>query len=162
MRSWTKIIKDHHSWAHPNDGYKLVLRNGASEAELNDLAQAIGFQFPSEFRELYRCHNGVGVSHTHDPDKIYWSFVPLSEIPELISNARDWFQKTHPDLAARFFPFIDWSSGDYTGYLLAPDRSLLAGLYDFEHEEYQFDESQQSDEFMMMFYSSIAESLTLR
>jgi hypothetical protein len=153
MRNWQHIIKRHHEWAHKNDGYSLVTRLGANLANIKSLESSIGFQLPAEFHSLYLTYDGVGVCA--DPGKIYWRFQPLAEIPGFIESVRDWFKETHPDVAGRFFPFIDWSSGDFSGYLLSPSGTILPGLYDFDHEEYEFDEAQEVAKFISSSYLSI-------
>jgi cell wall assembly regulator SMI1 len=120
-----------------------------------------GFQLPDDLKELYQAKNGAGMSSENNKD-VHWFFVPILSIPELITAARDWFQKTHADLANRFFPFIDWECGDYTGYLLPLSPDCPTKLHTFEHESYEFDEAQQPDEFLYSNNSSIREFFLLR
>jgi hypothetical protein len=162
MNSWTEIIEAHHAWAHPNDGFHLVLRPGATDAKIDEVAQGLGFQPPAEFRDLYRCHDGVGCTHDSQPGKVEWTFVPLADLPSFVVLGRDWFKETHPQLAAAFFAFIDWGCGDYSGYLQARESALGSELYMFEHELYEFEASQDPDEFMVAAQSSITEFLNSR
>jgi SMI1 / KNR4 family (SUKH-1) len=115
---WTQLIQSQHAKYFGGNCHGLILRDGASESELDALDLQMAFKFPPEFRELYKTHNGVGDIYGTEANSINWSFVPISLIPELTILARNWFQGTHPDVAARFFPFFNWGCGDYTGYLL--------------------------------------------
>lgn len=99
----------------------------------------------------------MGVSA--DAERVDWLFTPISKVLDLVDATRQWFQETHPGPAQRFFPFIDWSNGDATGYLLSPSGALLSALFDFEHEEYTFDASQDESEFLTSAYGSIEELL---
>ena len=156
MKNWQDIIQRSHEWAHKNDGYSLVTRPGAELADITALESSFGFQLPTEFHELYLTYDGVGVSA--DSGQIYWMFRSLAQIPKFMEETRDWFQETHPEVARRFFPFIDWSSGDSTGYLLSQSGELLPGLYDFEHEDYEFDASQDESAFLSSFYTTIEDT----
>jgi hypothetical protein len=158
MKNWQEIILRHHEWAHKNDGYSLVTRPGADSADITALEASLGIELPVEFHELYRTYDGVGVSA--DSGQIYWMFRSLTEIPKFMEESRDWFQETHPEIARRFFPFIDWSSGDATGYLLSQSGGLLPGLYDFEHEAYEFDESQDETTFLSSLHNTIEDFLS--
>ncbi|MCX6854491.1 MAG: SMI1/KNR4 family protein [Verrucomicrobia bacterium] len=113
--AWTQLVQSEHAKYYGESSHGLILRDGASESELDALDLQMAFKFPPEFRELYSTHNGVGNTHGSEPNSINWSFVPISCIPELTVIARNWFEGTHADLAARFFPFFDWGCGDYTG-----------------------------------------------
>ena len=162
MPNWTNLINAQHRWAHKNDGFQLVLNDAAAEAAITALTEKLGFRLPPEFSDIYRSHDGFGVQHTSDPETIHWSLVPISQIPELMQSARDWFQETHPDAAQRFFPFIDWSCGDYTGYLLTADGTIRSGLFTFEHDSYEFEAEQAPDDFLHHAYDDIAEFLSTR
>jgi hypothetical protein len=147
---WTQLIQNQHAKYFGGNCHGLILRDGASESELDALDL-----------QLYTTHNGVGDTYGSEPNSINWSFTPISLIPELTNIARHWFEGTHSDLAARFFPFFNWGCGDYTGYLMSPDGTLLEGLYCFQHEEYQFDVNQAPEDFLIMTDKCIADTLTL-
>ncbi|MEZ5329678.1 MAG: SMI1/KNR4 family protein [Verrucomicrobiales bacterium] len=157
MKNWQDIIQRSHEWSHKDDGYKLVTRPSADAADIAKLESTLGFQLPAEFRELYLTYDGFGVSA--NSNQTYWMFKPLAELPAFIEEIRDWFQETHPESARRYFPIIDWSSGDSSGYFLSLSGDLLPGLYDFEHEDYEFDESQEEDEFLIQSYRTIEDAL---
>ena len=135
------------------------MRPGAPEEDIAQLDRDIGLALPSEFKELYRAHNGVGVVHESEPGKPIWTFVPTSDLASLMKGARSWFEEFHPDLASRFFPFIDWDCGDYTGYVVSPGGGLLEGLFTFSHELYQFRPDQAPETFLSRNYSCIKDFL---
>ncbi len=160
MPNWTSLIDAQHRWAHNNDGYQLVLNGAAEDAAISALADKLGITLPPDFCDFYRQHDGFGVRHTNDLETIYWSLVPLSMVPDLVQSARDWFQETHPELAQTFYPFIDWSCGDYTGYIIGPDGTLKSGLFTFEHESYESEADQTPDDFLHHTYHDIADFLS--
>lgn len=73
----------------------------------------------------------------------------------LRKSTEQWFLKTHPELAGRFYPFIDWSNGDSMGHYFSETGELMSGLYCFEHENYEHDEEQDSEDFIVRWNSSI-------
>ena len=160
MTNWREVVQAHYAWAHKDDEYELVMQPGASDATILTMAEQTGIPLTDEFREFYSQINGFGV--TADGEKISWLIVPIERIAATIANARDWFEETHPDLASRYFPFIDWDSGDYTGYLVSERGSLLPDLYDFDHEDYEFDEDQSSAEILTKGDASVLEFLNGR
>ena len=121
------------------------------------MQMSLGFELPVEFHELYQTHDDVGV--TGESDEVHWMFRPVAEIPEFIDRIRDWFEGTHPQLAVRFFPSIDWSNGDGPAYLPSKSGELISGLFGFEHEELEFGETQAGDDFLRTAYNSIEEFL---
>ena len=160
MPDWKKLVEDHHQWAHAKDDYELVMLPPASAAELQALEATLGFAAPRELRSFYEQVGGCGVKA---PDsETYWLVVPVTEVAANIASARDWFDETHPRLAKRFFPFISWASGDYTGYLKSPLFGLKRGLYTFEHEGYEFEAGQLPWFFMKKDYKSLEDIFTMR
>ncbi len=153
MKSWYDLIHASHERDHKSDGYQLVTMPPANPYEIQSLEELVGITFPSEFHDLYSTFNGVGV--VGKTGKTYWTFTPLDKIPEFIASTREFFQDTHPDLAKRFFPFIDWSDGDASGYMLSPSRDLLPSLFDFQHDDYEFEETQDDSEFLVVAYRDI-------
>lgn len=148
MPDWTTILKQHHSVAHPDDGFELVLVQPASDKELDALAAKLDIELPAEFRSFYLTHNGFGLSHESEPDAVSWFFKPLGQIESFADSVRNWFTETHKDYAARFFPFIDFENGDGLGYMADVSGGILDGLFCFEHECYKFDEDQDVNEFL--------------
>ncbi|MFO0913567.1 MAG: SMI1/KNR4 family protein [Pirellulales bacterium] len=157
---WLQIIESHHAKAHPNDGYNLVTRPPASRSQLDELGDALGIQFPVDFRSLYLTCNGVGVVHKDDPDKIWWLFRPAEEIEGFAADVRNWFRKTHNKYADRFFPFIDFSNGDGIGYVVDESGIIIDGLFCFEHEKYRFKADQDVNDFLSHAPVTIEEFLT--
>ena len=151
--SWRDLIERHHEWAHATDEYDLVTLPGISFDDIAEVEATLGFTFPREFVSLYRVVGGVGVKAGED--KRYWLFTPLKEIPGFVSRIRDWIGETHPDCASRFFPFIDWSDGDGSGYLVSSSGKVLPGLYHFEHDSFEFDPDQNEKSFLIPLYKSI-------
>lgn len=173
MNSWPELIEANHAWAHANDGWHLVTGAPATDADLAQLETQLGIELPAEFKELYRTYNGVGICREandgqapgrpiEESKKVLWLLVPVAEIPGLMTVARSWFQETHAEVALQFMPFIDWNCGDYTGYLLPLESDVPAELYTFEHENYEFDEAQEAEEFLLLSYESIRDYFSTR
>ena len=76
------------------------------------------------------------------------------------ASTRSWFGETHPTVAKRFLPFIDWVNGDGMGYLVLDNGTIADGLFCFEHELFEHDEDQDPDEFIVKWNNSIFELLT--
>jgi hypothetical protein len=160
MANWDRIIKRHHQRAHSDDGLAFAANPGAAESDLAALEARLGIQFPAEFRSLYSTFNGFGVRSVDSPGDVYWFTRPLEELPEFVEAIRHSFRETHPELAARFYPFIDWANGDGLGYLAGDDGRILPGLYSFQHESYDCDADQDTDEFLMHAPVSLEKFLT--
>ena len=159
MADWEGIVRLHHERAHAGDGFELVTNPGVAEEDLGLMERRLGFQFPAELRGFYSTFNGFGVQSSDSPGSVYWFIRPLEELPEFAETIRHWFQETHPDIAARYFPFVDWANGDGIGYLVDSEGQVLPGLYGFEHESYSFDEEQGAEEFLIEVPISIEEFL---
>ena len=157
MPNWKHIVEANHAWSHPNDEYRLVIQPPASSADLAFLHTLFGSAMSEEMRGFYEQMDGFGVESV--ADGTYWFVTPIAKLPELIEHCRNWFRDTHPDLANRFFPFIDWNCGDYSGFLLSVEKSPLDGLFTFEHEEYNFEKGQDSSAFILSVYNTIEELL---
>ncbi len=155
MSYWIDKVKTLHEWAHQNDGYQLRFRDGRLLAEIKSVEASIGFEFPSAVRAFYQEVDGFGVQHSSS-EKISWFVVPIDRIATVTKKARDWFRETHPNEAERFFAFIDWNCGEYTGYLVR-QRGDHPTLVTFSHEEYEFDSNQNSDDFFETSYDHFEE-----
>lgn len=155
---WIHIVEAHHKWGYPNNEYQLVTQPPASIGELAILQSLFGAAMSEEIRTFYEQINGFGIKVK--PGHTSWFVTPIACLPELIRDCRNWFHDTHPDLAERFFPFINWGCGDYSGILLTEDGIPLSGLFDFEHENYAFDQDQKGSEFLFSVYKSLEELLT--
>jgi hypothetical protein len=147
MKSWDDLVNESHERDHEGDGFQLVKMPPATSDEIDSLQKLIGIKLPDEFRDLYLAINGFGV--VGKSAEIYWSFIPLDKILGFIASTREFFQDTHPDVAKRFFPFIDWSDGDASGYMISPSDRLLPSLFDFQHDDYEFEETQEGSEFLV-------------
>lgn len=160
MPDWTQILNRHHAVAHAEDGYKLATQPGVSGADLDRLSDLLGINLPDEFREFYMTSNGFGVATDDNPNDACWLFRPLEDLPNFIDSVRSSFSETHPDLASRFFPFIDWDNGDGMGYLTETTDIILPGLFCFEHESYAYSADQDPDEFISVIPVTIEEFLS--
>jgi hypothetical protein len=156
MRDWTKIIKTFHEWSHKDDEWELVTSLPASGEQIAEFEASVGFKLPEEFVGLYQTYNGVSIVAGDERCNF---FVALGDLPKHFSEVREWFEGTHPKFAKRFFPFVDWGSGDSTGYMLNERGEPLPGLYNFEHEDYEFDEGQDPNDFLPSVYDSIEDLL---
>jgi len=160
MDKWKKLITEFHLLDNPGENpdspQSLHFGPSATDAELAAFEAKIGFRFPKEFHELYRSCNGFG---RKDGDEVIWFCAPLEEIPALSEDVRKWFKETHPEMAAQFVAFIDWESGDYTGYVFDEDGKVFEGVFDFVYEAYDYDKKQDPDEFIIPTFPTIEELL---
>lgn len=162
MTDWFRVFNKYYAVAHADEEYTMVTQPGVSAEELDQMAGRLGINLPDEFCDLYMATNGFGIATDDEPDDIWWLFHPLDDLPNFIDSMRDWFADTHPDVASRFFPFIDFANGDSMGYLTETVGSILPGLFCFEHESYEHDEDQDVDEFLSSIPVTIEELLTPR
>jgi hypothetical protein len=158
MDKWKTIITDFHLLDHPGSPDSLHFGPPATAAEIAAFEAGIGFHFPEEFHDLYRSCNGFG---RRDGEEIIWFCAPLEEIPALSEDVRKWFKGTHPELAAQFVAFIDWESGDYTGYVFDEEGKVLEGLFDFQHDSYDYESKQDPDEFLVPMFPTIGDLLEM-
>ncbi len=149
---WLDLVRKFHEVDHPGSPESLVMGEPASAAAIAALEEALGVKMPAEFKDFYGTCNGFG---HRAGEQVRWLFSPLELIPETTSYARGWFRETHPELAAGFVAFIDWDSGDYTGYIFDDKGAVLEGIFDFEHEAYENDEEQDFEEFLSPLFLSI-------
>ena len=154
MPDWRETVEEYYAL-----DWQLVMPSGAELHELRDLARVLQVRFPDEFASLYRTMNGFG--GTDGKGVVEWAALPLEEIPTFSDRIRSWFSETHPEVAARFIPFLDWHCGDATGYLKDEQGKVLSHLRTFFHEEYHFDESQPYEEFLVEDEATIHDFLTL-
>lgn len=145
MSDWRQDIINHHNLDHQDDPESLLLGKPATADELSALEESVQRSLPEEFHDLYSQYNGYGTRSEEGSD---WFFVPLELLPEHVAGIRHWFQGTHPELAARFVPFVDWGNGDASGYLFSESGELEPGIYMFEHESYLFEEGQDPTDFL--------------
>lgn len=157
MNKWHTRIEEFHAADHPDAADSLVIGEPAGEQEISALERELGFRFPEEFHDFYRSCNGFG---RRDGAEVIWFCAPLQEIQKMSAEARKWFKGTHPELAEHFVAFIDWESGDYSGYVFDENGDPFEALFDFEHESYDFESKQDPDEFLVPMFPSIEELLT--
>jgi hypothetical protein len=157
MSEWQKNIIAFHKVDNPDDPESLFLGPPASVASIAEFEKAIGYMMPDEFKQLYTEYDGFGTTRDGETD---WFFLPVSKLLEHATEVRDWFQETHPELAKRFVPFVDWGNGDASGYVFSEAGIPLPGIFIFEHESYEFEEDQDWEEFLIPVDSSIRDFLT--
>ena len=129
-----------------------------SKSEILSFQKSKGFILPQEFIDFYIQFNGVGLARPGE--KVEWIFVPIEDIPAFAENHLKWMRPHHPDLASKFFPFINFlDSGDCFGYLFDEDQKALPGLYVFEHECYIPVKNCPVTEFLICYLSGIEDFL---
>ena len=158
MPNWKEIVESHHAWAHPDDDWRLIAGPSAGAADLALLEELFGSALTDEIRGFYEQMDGFGI--TSDTGEVLWFMVPIAGLANTFETCRSWFRDTHPELADLFVPFIDWGCGDYSGILLGESGVPLEGIYEFEHEEYEFDDGQSGIDFLSSVYGSLREMLT--
>lgn len=136
-----------------------VLCEGLSDSDLVELRAETNFNWPFEFVELYRFHNGIGIID-HSQNRVDWLLIPSSQITSFSATMRGWFSKTHSSIAANFFPFINFEYSDAIGYLMI-DGKLADSLYQFNHEEYCHRSDQSWGEFLTPLNLKLQEWFTL-
>lgn len=160
MPDWKSIVVAHHEFATKNSCDLDLLQVGLPQRDedIVQIEQSIGFQFPEDMRDFYQTMNGMGSRNSHSGE-VSWFIVPMDQISTTMAHCRDWFLETHPKEATRFFPFINWNCGDYTGYLIdgtANDQPLFCT---FSHEYYTFDVEQDPSEFFDSSFSNLEDLL---
>ena len=130
---------------------------GAAIDDFRELEEKLGLTFPIDVLDLYLIHNGIGL--ISKSGKTYWHFHPLGGMIDFINGIRKFFLDTHPDLARRFLPIFDWNSGDAVGYLMGEDGRWKSGMYEFEHENYEFTIDQPESEFISKCSSNLVNFL---
>lgn len=146
MSDWHQDIINHHKLDYADTPESIRLGKPATAEAIRAFEKSsAGHTLPEEFHSLYQQFDGYG---NESGDGIDWFFVPLELLPEHVAGVRGWLQETHPDLASRFVPFVDWGSGDASGYLFTESGALEPGIYMFEHESYESDAGQDWNEFL--------------
>jgi len=153
---WRTIIENQHKRNHPKNEYKLIFRDGCIDSDIRDIEQSLSVSFPKELSDLYTDFDGFGKSA--EGGNTLWFFVPLPQLINFVGEVRDWFEETHSSIAKRFLPVFDWGSGDSVGYLYN-NAGEVDGLYEFNHELYEFDESQDWKEFLIKDSKNITDFL---
>ncbi len=156
MKTWHQRVREAHKRNHQGDGVELIIGPPANPEAITELEREVGRRLPPEFHELYQALDGFGVVTA---DGELWLFTPLAKIARSAAAAGTWFADSHPSLAKRYFPFIDWGNGDSSGYLFSEEGDLLPGIWIFEHEMYGFDASQPASAFLVKFAKNLQEFL---
>ncbi len=159
MTKWKHLVDGFFLNSDPNAEFRHIANPPASTAEVSETERKIGISLPAELRSFYCAYNGIGLSHGDEPDTPRF-IRPVNELPEFITSGRSWFAETHPNVALRFVPFLDWENGDVMGYLFNEDGSLNPFLVTFLHEEYNGTPSQDPDEFLGRGPASLVELFT--
>lgn len=157
MSDWRKIIVAFHKLDNTDNPDSLVLGSPATAVSIAEFEKTVGYSMPEEFKTLYSEYDGFGTTREGE---VEWFFLPLSKLPGHATEVRDWFQETHPEIAKRFVPFVDWGSGDASGYLFSESGVPEPGVFMFEHESYEFEKDQDWREFLIPVDGSIRAFLT--
>jgi hypothetical protein len=157
MSDWYQIISAAHQLDHPEAPDSLVLGAPADAVSIAAFEKAIGYCLPEEFKELYLKYDGFGRS---GKTEVCWFFLPMSELPRHVAEVREWFQETHPEIARRYVPFVDWGDGDASGYLFSESGVPEQAIFMFEHESYEFEKDQDWRDFLMPVDKSIRDLIT--
>jgi hypothetical protein len=157
MTEWHRHILAFHNLDNADNPDSLVLGQAASETALSEFEELIGYKMPAEFRQIYSEFDGFGSTRDSDTE---WFFVPISNLIEHSREVLEWFQQTHPEIAKRFVPFVDWGSGDASGYLFSESGLPESGIFMFEHESYDFEAGQNWHEFLFPVDDNICDFLT--
>lgn len=157
MSEWHKNIADFHKLDNADDPDSLVLGSPATATSIVEFEKAVGYSMPEEFKSLYSEYDGFGTTRNGEVD---WFFLPISKLADHATAVRDWFQETHPEIAKRFVPFVDWGNGDASGYVFSESGAPEPGIFMFEHENYEFEEDQDWREFLVPVDASIRAFLT--
>lgn len=152
MSDWHKSIVAFHKVDNADHPESLVLGTPATAASIAEFEKGIGHAMPDEFKQLYSEYDGFG---TLREGETAWFFLPIAKLPELAAQVRDWFQETHPEIAKRFVPFVDWGNGDASGYVFSESGVPEPGIFMFEHESYEFEGDQDWEEFLVPVDASI-------
>lgn len=145
MSDWYHDLFNHHRLDYADDPDSLTLGHPATPEAIEAFEKSVGHTMPEEFHDLYQQFNGYGTAGEDDVD---WFFLPLDLLPEHVAGIREWFRDTHPDIASRFVPFVDWGNGDASGYLFSESGEVEPGIYMFEHESCDFEKEQDWREFL--------------
>lgn len=153
MANWTKLAQQQFDSCKAVDELTdLVLPGGAEREAIVEMARSLGFEPPEEFVQLYSTHNGIG--HKQSEVSSWW-FRPLDQLPEFMKATRAWMEE-HEDVGMRFFPFIDYYNGEGAGYFANSKGALQPGLFSLNTGRYEFDEDQESSEFLLFTSKTIS------
>ena len=165
MSKWRNVIEQYYKnleiYARegdpPFDPSRIVTGEPASGEAIKNLESELGVVLPEEFHSLYSEFDGFG-NLDDDDGEILWGYLPLAQIPTSTEDSRRWFRETHPDIASRYVAFQDFGNGDTSGYVFDESLKNVLGLFTFEHESYEFEESQDWQDFLLEGIHSTLES----
>ena len=161
MTNWQQLLQRHFD-SDPCDGCRMHLGSPASKGELAEIERHFGCKLPQEFHDLYANCNGYGMVADNKPGEIFWNFRPLNDLQQLSKDVDESFSDTHPSHVNRLITFYDWGTGDSAGYLRDENSPLINGIFDFHHERYGFDETQDFHDFVVPAAKTIAEYLEIQ
>jgi len=113
---------------------------------LTQLENQLGSSFPDEISKLYAEFDGVYQLPSSDCPDGGWIIPKSSEIA-IFSKENNWFSETHPDLASSFL-IVMYLDGDAVGYI-KDNTYWNSQIYDFLHEMYFYEDSQDRNEFLV-------------
>jgi hypothetical protein len=147
----TKIIK--HYLKQVDTSYGLII--GALPVQDDDCSRADSvYPLPEEIKEIYSIHDGFGL--VKEKGEILWQLPPRYQLPQLKATCCDWFADTHPELVHSVFPFLDGFTGTYL-LVLVENGKILQGIFEFDHENYDFEPNQPWSEFIVKVYDRFEE-----
>ena len=158
MTNWKSLVESFLKRADPSGEFRSVVRPGASPEAIAAAECQLGMSMPEELRSFYLNCNGMGLACDDEPDSPRL-IPPIETLPAVVEQCRSWFAETHPGLASRFLPFLDWENGDYVGYLHRTDGTFEPFLSTFNHERYRASAAQDAREFLERGPSNLAEFL---
>jgi hypothetical protein len=135
MSEWKRLVAK--QWG--STPTELHVGPPASAEQISILEREIGGTLPTELAEMYREFDGAGWK---DGDWLDWVVVPIARIPQLSEDTRRWFKETHIEVASRYIAFLDHGNGDATGFLMSPSGTPEEGVFVFEHEAVEFQDTQ--------------------
>jgi hypothetical protein len=104
----------------------------------------LGFEIPSELKQLYGTLNGFGYSTKNGT--MHWRLYPIERIQELLSCHNERLRKSSVTLDWDYVPIFDWGNGDTSGYLKYKEQQRFydSGIWMFDHEAF-FSENGEED-----------------
>lgn len=158
MQDWTQVIQEHYAVAYDPAEFSMSLNPPATLKQIEDLERSLGFTFPEEWHALYKTTNGLGVVPKKQPTFVSDLFPSIEHLPAFIATSRDWISPTHPHVALRYIPVLDFVNGDTIGYC-TDDES--ATLYLFNHESKGNDPEQDTVDFLYPIAAKTLQQLLL-
>ena len=144
-KKWLEIVRKYYVAQASYNATEIFFSPPCVDGEIKKWECDQNIKLNDEFIDLYKTCNGFGVFNNKIKE---YMLIPLDSLSAFIKESRSTFQQTHPEIALRFYPFIDWGNGDVSGFLYSTNCSLLKNIYTFEHESYEHDSDQKWGEFI--------------